>query len=1845
MSKQGRPEAVSKAIDAVGFGFYSPAEVHAISVKRLTNPQLFDNLRNPMPDGLYDPALGPIDPHGSCTTCRLGYAHCPGHFGHIDLALPVYNPLVLPVLLKLLRATCLNCHHFKMASAQVRLFEHKLRLLALGRLVEAATIPTTLSQLMRKKAAKKKKTPKKKKAKAPKKKKALTKKPGGGEEGGFQPGEEQQAEGAEEDEEEAEEEEEEEEEEEDDDDGGGDIEMAEREGEESRVDALKALASSLLHQQQQLDGSVEEEGGHGGGGKCRGKVRWTSHAVGAAKALTRQLLAQMPASKCANCGAHNPNLRREGYSKIFKMPVGGKHAASNAAKGIEFPDVLHAATHADDDDVAPSRRDSPPAGKDVTMGDDAPAGASGAVDFEEPTKERESSSKGGEEEAGAQEEKKSKKHLYITPAEKHMVTAIVPTAGAAGAAGGDGGDASIFFLRALFVPPNRYRPVNKVGDMLVEHPQNVFYGRILQANMYLTELGRSAASAANSMQRATASWVALQTHVNCLLDSSLGGAKKVDAAGIRQQLEKKEGLFRMNMMGKRVNHACRSVISPDPYIRVNEIGIPPYFAMRLSYPELVTDWNAEELRELVVRGPRCHPGATHVEDEKGNLIALQGLSDKKRLALSRTLLSKPGAAAAAAAPVGDSRGGSVAKAVYRHLRDGDAVLVNRQPTLHKPGIMAHMAKILKGEKTLRLHYANCNVYNADFDGDEMNVHFPQDPMGRAEAYGIVNADEQYIVPTSGTPARGLIQDHIVGATLLTMTGTMLEKEEYQQLLYAACLPRPTPVGPGTGGARESSSKVAQVAEEAVLPVAPAVWKPRPLWTGKQVLTTVLNHLTRGQKPMRVEAKAKVAAHYWGAGRGEEGALVVHDNELLAGAFDKAQFGRFGLVHAFQELYGSQAAGALLPSSMQCFGDASGTPTGAVGAKEGHRVEEGQAVLTKGHALPARSVVAVAAAAMWGEQAREGVAQLLRTRRDAGRAVLDNRMISALSRITSEATGSALPHGQLKPFPANCMSLMTVTGAKGSAVNFNQISALLGQQELEGKRVPRMASGKTLPCFAAWAPQARAGGYISDRFLTGLRPQEYYFHCMAGRDGLVDTTVKTSRSGYLQRCLVKNLEGLRLHYDHTVRDADASVVQFRYGGDALDATKTSYLENFDFLLQNKEQVATRLNLDQVQEAGLRHLDDDDAAPAASEARGDHRGGARVLLDEHLPGSTWGAVSTAYAHKMDAFLQGLGKAGRRKLQLAGRGERARARQLLELKYARSLAEAGEPVGVLAAQSVGEPSTQMTLNTFHFAGRGEANVTLGIPRLREILMTAARVIATPVMECPLLPGVLRATAEQLASKLQRLTLAELMQSIRITEHPSLDLPGVGNTRTYAIAIHFYAPHRYPRHLGIAFEDLEGAFRTGFVPRIQLALKRALAKAKGKGASHDVLAVPVAQQGATGGDGDGEEGGEEEGAGGKRGRGRPRGGAGLGNEVVDEDDDNEEGGEDEGTDAEKRRAQGNDDRVYDDEEDPEERQVADATRLEAEQQDWGMESGDNDDEEEEEEREGEPQRTPAGKATHAHGQEGPTGDGGEIDDGDEEEGDEEEEQRQLMGGVRSKGPPGKAKKGAGSAKEQKKKKGVVKAKAKKGGKAKEEAAVGVVEEVRVGAYWCEVQLSVALDTPQILLHELVEKVTAQVVVRATPGITRCAVLDDPLRLQVEGLNFDGLMQFDDELDLNHLTTNHIAAVLTNFGVEAARATIVKEVQKVFGMYGINVDARHLELIADFMTYEGEYRACNRIGIESSPSPFLKMTFETALHFLMDATLQGNTDDLDTPSARIVLGQVVDVGTGSFDLLQNLRI
>lgn len=614
----------------------------------------------------------------------------------------------------------------------------------------------------------------------------------------------------------------------------------------------------------------------------------------------RDFFKGQPSGKCQNCGAHSPTLKREGHTKLFLMPLSSKKRAVNEAQGTQIVDLLsqmntpaiqaiqdNTNMEADNDDVEMKEEN------DVKMDM-----------YKSDTKEDEEPAVRGSEQNKQQGTPGVDMPKYLTPTEAkeimrrawkaniEVLRFIYPTdVNRRRAKKGDNVKSldsqstlsldgyKEFFIQTISVAPNRFRPVNHVGDMVYEHPQNTILVKILNGNLDLLALSREEdGDLSNKGTRLTQTlrlWLNLQNALNALIDSSTAD-DTYGVNGIRQQLEKKEGLFRKNMMGKRVNFAARSVISPDVFLNGGEIGVPPYFASRLSFPERVTPWNVERLREAIVAGPGKIPGAIAVEDERGRVVMLR--KDKKsREAIAKTLYASSHIGSGSVSnPAAAQYGGG--KVVYRTMTDGDFMLTNRQPTLHKPGMMGHRARIMRAERTIRFHYANCSTFNADFDGDEINLHLPQDHLGRAEGLDIVHADQQFFVPTDGKPLRGLIQDHIVAGTLMTMRDRFLTQSEYCQLIYEA-------IAQDCNGAWD------------IWMEPPAILKPCKLWTGKQVFTAILMHYTRDQLPLTMAAKCKTPNDAWGKHSGDE-RMHIWRNHLVTGVVDKSMFGKNGLLHIF-----------------------------------------------------------------------------------------------------------------------------------------------------------------------------------------------------------------------------------------------------------------------------------------------------------------------------------------------------------------------------------------------------------------------------------------------------------------------------------------------------------------------------------------------------------------------------------------------------------------------------------------------------------------------------------------------------------------------------------------------------------------------------------------------------------------------------------------------------------------------------------------------------------------------------------------------------------------------------------
>ena len=1773
------PHLVSKEISSVSFSFYDAKEAREISVKRVTNPVLFDGLNNPVIDGLYDPAFGPIEQFGVCSTCGLSQHHCPGHFGHIDLVVPVYHPLLFPTVTKVLRCVCLNCHKFKMHTERVKMFKERLDLIDSGQLERAADVSQwklskstmrELSEIEEENRKDREKTRKEEDGEAP--------------------------------------------------------EMMDL----RETNFMPKLDSLTRKKTKRGDQCVPLE--------------WTTSAATAKRELIDSFFQSVPKLRCENCKAFGPVLSTEGSTKIYRKPLPKKQLITNLANAIDvdfsMKQLAKAASAEGADELVDSSTMAEMTGGTVVEGktnnrktkksssdrnsDDSSSSSSEDDDDDDDDDSSSTDSEDDNYDEGRIKERPTKP-MYVTPIEAREVLRRLwgnefEWCSRVWCANGRDQSSDLtterqnsnpnrFFCQTILVPPPKLRPPSKMGDMVFEHPQNTHLCAIIQANLSLTELFRTPPTVPEPPEvrasRAVRAWLAIQGGVNRLMD-----ATKADqiqdrvGIGIRQQLEKKQGLFRMNMMGKRVNYAARSVISPDPYLGTGEIGVPPVFAKTLTFPELVTPHNVELMRELVERGADEHPGANAVEDERGRIINLARFSKEKRRAIAKTLLSVSAAK--------DADGRPLARKVYRHLRNGDIMLTNRQPTLHKPGILAHCARVLPGQRTIRMHYANCSTFNADFDGDEINLHFPQDHQARAEAYQIVKAEEQFYAPTDGKPLRGLIQDHICSAVLLTCKDRFYNKEGFSQIVYASLV------------------ELCDSENLSIKLPPPTIHKPRRLWTGKDVIRTILDHVAYQRPGVTLKHSCKTPHTFWGSE--EEGELIVRQNYICTGVVDKNAFGKFGLIHAVAELHGKQIAGKLLSvlsRLLTLFLQQHGFTCGMddlvlVAESEELRVKE----LSKAGAAAKSAAESFVQVKDVPEIALSAAVSARVTERPDCEAALDARSSGALNQVTSSTVKVCLPSGTKKPFHRNCLSLMTMSGAKGSMVNFSQIAAALGQQELEGRRVPRMASGKTLPCFAPFDCDPRAGGYISDRFYSGLRPQEYYFHCMAGREGLVDTAVKTSRSGYLQRCLVKNLEGLKVHYDHTVRDVDGTIVQFLYGDDGIEVSKGVYAKEFAFALENVESLKLQ------NESALIEFDGSSSKKKNSNAEDafmdkktkswpDVPRNATSILEHEKQYSQFtslGVLPEKFAKDLDEFLNVThGNLSDKEFEQTHKITRKQFAKIMNLKFIASMASPGEAVGVIAAQSVGEPSTQMTLNTFHFAGRGEANVTMGIPRLRELLMAASRKPTLPVMTMPLRKDKMaKKYAERLASRLRKVIFAELVQDLSCKTHFYTDAPSDGcKVRVCEVKVTMRCPDEFSKAKGsVTFEEMEACFKNTYLAELYAIIKKECKKRAEQSA--DVQIVKLRQHSATG----------------------------LADKTNDVDDDYNGGDRNASDDEGRPKKKGNDnkknaqerienenDASDEDNSDDEEGAKADLRKAERDEEAYGdddkVNAGEFSDEDDAQIAKKTKKSSSAKKKKKASSND--NDDGNSSDSSSSSSDSDNSDQTELT-------------KSAITASKRKKSSTNESASSNEyGGLRQDLSDIQDTVIVDATAKTFTVALEFDLATPLLLMQNLLDSAAAKSNIRYTKGIGGVFVvgdeLDGSLAVQCDGVSFDAAFANEDLVDVNRIKANDVWQVRLTLGVEAARRTLVDEISGVFGAYGIGVDARHLSLISDFMCQQGGYRPFSRVGINDSTSPFLKMTYETATAFLTEAAVRGDVDKLTNPSAAIVMGKMINLGTGSIGL------
>ncbi|KAI9801436.1 MAG: hypothetical protein M1833_002668 [Piccolia ochrophora] len=1725
---------IISSIDSVDFGFLLPQDIRALSVKRIQNPTTFDTLLHPVPGGLYDSALGAWGDN-PCGTCGLSRHTCPGHPGHVELPVPVYHPVLLPQLLMLLRAKCAYCHHLRLPRVEIHRFLCKFRLLQNGLVLQAEQLEDIHI-------------------------KSKTAKPEG--------------------------------------DHGSlsDITSSDESDTDKAEDIMRKRA---LFVQQSMKSQR----------KNTGSTSWSRERTEAVNAQRRAVIKEFfsllgKSRKCASCSGITPRYRKDKFVKIFELSLSerdrekmgrGRFKLKNplleldkqkkgSRKRKRGSDAL-----AVDEGIVADVEDEMEEGIDTNS---EQSEVDGNLIVEDAEDEARSSSK-------TSTAKQGQTQRYVNPGEVHAAmtllfeketeilthvynsrarpNGLVPV------------NFDMFFISSIVVPPNRFRPEERPSDHeITEAPQNALFKSILTQSVRINQIHQEMKMHSENdsvevlgvrkrdLYDLQEAWVGLQDAVNSLIDSDRNptpriGGRQVEE-GVKQKLEKKEGLFRKHMMGKRVNFSARSVISPDPNIETNEIGVPPAFAKKLTYAEPVTMHNFYDLKEAVLNGPEKWPGAAAIENENGQVIGLRFKNLEERQALANQLL----------APSSVGITGARNKKVHRHLNNGDIVLMNRQPTLHKPSIMGHRAKVLPGEKTIRMHYANCNTYNADFDGDEMNLHFPQNEIARAEALTLADTDHQYLVATSGKPLRGLVQDHISISVHITNKDTFFTREDYQQLLYNCLRPEEN-----------------HTTTDRIKTLEPAILKPRPLWTGKQVISTILTNVKpRTHAGLTLTSKSSTSKDFWFE-NSEEGTVIVKDGEMLCGILDKAQIGASGggLVHSVYEVYGHTIAGKLLTALGRLLTKYLHMRAFSCGMDDLVLTEESDRARRKllNRARNAGRDVAAKYVSLGEEETGKDHAHLRARlegvlRDDAKQQGLDIMMNARTGLLSSKISKQCLPAGLSKPFPKNQMQTMTNSGAKGTQVNANLISCNLGQQVLEGRRVPTMVSGKTLPCFKPFEPNIQSGGYIVSRFLTGISPQEYFFHCMAGREGLIDTAVKTSTSGYLQHCLIKCMEGLRVEYDDTVRDSDGSLVQFLYGEDALDVTKQKHLQDFKFIAENFYSYYEELNARE----DLGHIATDVAQKWNKKAVKKVKKTGKIdamdpAISHFSPGRYPYSTSEAFFealkiykdHNPDKLLRDKSKG------YEGVVPKKSFEAVTNLKYLKSTVEPGEAVGIVASQSVGEPSTQMTLNTFHLAGHSAKNVTLGIPRLREILMTASANMKTPTMTLHLNPELSSEEGERFAKAISTLSLAEVVNEVTISERVDRGT-AYPQAKIYAIDIQLFPLAECLEEYAITLHDIMRTFELRFVPLLQ---KRVRAELKKKG---DVTSSRKAKE---------VDAAPEVG----RSSGAIRDTSSRTENAMDndnnEDHDVDDDEEDDAT-GDRQKANRNQAVTYE-APDEEEREIATQVHREAspeaEIEDEGI------------------GRSPPREKTPPEIQQ-PNNNIDDVDSDVDMVDEANQDSKDLVSRIKD----------------------------------KNQDVTHFKFESKKGL--CSIHFEYPPESAKLLMLSIVESSLHKALIQSIPGIGSCTFTtektgspdmgDEKITHTVltAGVNLPAMQAHQDILDPHKIRSNDIVAMLRHYGVEAARATIIAEMSAVFQPHGISVDNRHLNLIADTMTRHGGFQPFNRTGIRASTSPFLKMSFETTMSFLRDAALEGDWDDLKSPSARIVVGRMGNVGTGAFDVMMPLK-
>lgn len=590
-------------------------------------------------------------------------------------------------------------------------------------------------------------------------------------------------------------------------------------------------------------------------------------------------------------------------------------------------------------------------------------------------------------------------------------------------------------LKTLPVPPPHVRPsVFMSSSQKCDDDLTTKLIEIVKANMGLA----AAIEKSNQDQSGTNDHhisqleALLQYNVSTFIDNQHPGqVPSLQRSGkplktLRERLSGKDGRVRGNLMGKRVDFSARTVITADPNLSIDQVGVPKSIAMNLTIPEKVTDFNKERLLEIVKRGPNAHPGAKFVIKTGGTKLDLKF------------------------ANITELKNGWV---VERHLSDGDAVLFNRQPSLHKMSIMGHRTKVLEGS-TFRLNLACTSPYNADFDGDEMNLHVPQCLTARAEVEKLMSVDRLIVSPQANKPVIGIIQDSLLSSCKMTRRNILITKDHLMNVImlidaWDHNIPKPAIIKNGV-----------------------------EYWTGKQVYSLIIPH-------------SLSIGNLWDLMNYRDQGIFIKNGQILSGSIDKSVIGKSqgGLIHILFNDYGPGTAKVFLNQVQKL---------------SNYWIKQYGFTIGVGDAIP-------------NIETTNKVQSILKTMNDKIKVVIDEgidgnkdpRLIEEfINAELNSAVGEAGKKAEESLSFNNNFKAAVSSGSKGSNINISQIMASVGQQNVEGKRIGYGFKHRTLPHFPKNDISPESRGFVENSYISGLSPTEFWFHAQAGREGLIDTACKS-----------------------------------------------------------------------------------------------------------------------------------------------------------------------------------------------------------------------------------------------------------------------------------------------------------------------------------------------------------------------------------------------------------------------------------------------------------------------------------------------------------------------------------------------------------------------------------------------------------------------------------------------------------------------------------------------------------------------------------------------------------------